>query len=157
MSAAETFSSSKQRLMNTPREYSMVPMAPSATRTPCDNLSRNACARVMDSVVMKGMGPVRRIIVFYRIGPPRRGCGTLRRMRFALFLLGLAAAARAETSAERFDRLMRELIIVDTHIDTPGYIVDEGYRLADRHSYYELDVPRMRKGGMGAVFFGVYV
>lgn len=78
-------------------------------------------------------------------------------MRFALVLLGLAMLAQAETPTARFDRLMRELIIVDTHIDTPGYIVDEGYRLSEEHPYYELDIPRMRRGGMGAVFFGVYV
>ena len=30
------------------------------------------------------------------------------------------------------------------------------YRLADEHSYYELDLPRMRKGKLGAVLFGLY-
>ena len=58
---------------------------------------------------------------------------------------------------DRFDRLMRDLLIFDAHIDTPRYFVDEAYRLADEHKYYELDIPRMRKGKLGAVFFGIYV
>jgi hypothetical protein len=46
---------------------------------------------------------------------------------------------------ERYDRLMKDILILDAHIDTPRYVVDEGYRLADEHGYYELDLPRMRK------------
>ena len=70
----------------------------------------------------------------------------------------LVSAAFAQGTAERrFDALMRDLLIVDTHVDTPGYVVDEGYRLADEHRYYEADIPRLRRGHVGAVFFGVYV
>ena len=54
-------------------------------------------------------------------------------------------------------RLMRDILIFDAHIDTPRYFVDEGYRLADEHGYYELDIPRMKKGKLGAVLFGIYV
>jgi membrane dipeptidase len=70
----------------------------------------------------------------------------------------MAAAAYAQGAAERrFDALMRDLLIVDTHVDTLGYVVDEGYRLADEHRYYEADIPRLRRGHAGAVLFGVYV
>mgnify|MGYP003348918459 CR=1 FL=1 len=51
---------------------------------------------------------------------------------------------------------MRDILIFDAHIDTPRYFVDEGYRLRDEHPYYELDIPRMRKGKLGAVLFGLY-
>jgi membrane dipeptidase len=57
---------------------------------------------------------------------------------------------------DRFERLMRDILIFDAHIDTPRYFVDEGSRLADEHGYYELDIPRMRKGKLGAVLFGIY-
>ena len=52
--------------------------------------------------------------------------------------------------------MMRDLLIFDAHIDTPRYFVDEGYKLADEHGYYELDIPRMKKGKLGAVLFGIY-
>ena len=48
--------------------------------------------------------------------------------------------------AQRLQNLLHDLIIIDTHIDTPGYIVDEGYQLADEHPYYQLDIPRLRRG-----------
>ncbi|MBK5295460.1 MAG: dipeptidase [Acidobacteriia bacterium] len=57
---------------------------------------------------------------------------------------------------DRLARLMRDILIFDAHIDTPRYFVDEGYRLADEHRYYELDIPRMKKGKLGAVLFGIY-
>jgi membrane dipeptidase len=51
---------------------------------------------------------------------------------------------------------MKDLLIFDAHIDTPRYFADENYRLRDRHNYYELDIPRMREGKLGAVLFGLY-
>jgi membrane dipeptidase len=73
--------------------------------------------------------------------------------RLALLLFLAAAALPAQ---DRFTRLMRDILIFDAHIDTPRYFVDEGYRLKDRHPYYELDIPRMREGKLGAVMFGLY-
>jgi len=52
--------------------------------------------------------------------------------------------------------MMKDLLIFDAHIDTPRYFADENYRLRDRHNYYELDIPRMREGKLGAVLFGLY-
>ncbi len=57
---------------------------------------------------------------------------------------------------DRAERLLRDLLIFDAHIDTPRYFADEGYRLRDKHDYYELDIPRMRMGRLGAVLFGIY-
>jgi len=72
------------------------------------------------------------------------------------FLLGAVLLA-PHPSASRLQALLNELIIIDTHIDTPAYIVDEGYQLAEEHHYYQLDIPRLRRGRVGAVFFGVFV
>ncbi|MBI3697560.1 MAG: membrane dipeptidase [Acidobacteria bacterium] len=74
------------------------------------------------------------------------------------FLCGLGAvalAAQSESTEQRFDRLLRDILIVDTHIDTPWYVVDEGYDIGVEHDYYETDIPRLRRGHVGAVFFGV--
>ena len=77
-------------------------------------------------------------------------------MRWLTILLFTTALATAQTKQERFDRLMRDILIFDAHIDTPRYIVDEGYRLAEEHSYYETDIPRLKRGHVGAVLFGIY-
>jgi membrane dipeptidase len=73
-----------------------------------------------------------------------------------LFLLGTLLLAQPNPT-ERLQNLLANLLIIDTHIDTPGYIVDEGYQLVEEHHYYETDIPRLRRGRVGAVFFGVYV
>ena len=71
-------------------------------------------------------------------------------------LLGTLLLAQPSPT-ERLQNLLKNLLIIDTHIDTPGYIVDEGYQLVEEHHYYETDIPRLRRGRVGAVFFGVYV
>ncbi len=71
-----------------------------------------------------------------------------------MLIAALACAALAQDSA-RFEHLMRNIFIADLHVDTPWYIVDEGYQLAEEHSYYETDIPRLRRGKAGAVFFGI--
>jgi membrane dipeptidase len=71
-----------------------------------------------------------------------------------MLIAALACAAFAQDSA-RFEHLMRNIFIADLHVDTPWYIVDEGYELAEEHSYYETDIPRLRRGKAGAVFFGI--
>lgn len=75
-------------------------------------------------------------------------------MRLPLLLVFASLSLPAQDS--RYERLLKDLLIFDAHIDTPRYFLDEGYRLADRHSYYELDLPRMREGHLGAVLFGIY-
>jgi membrane dipeptidase len=72
-------------------------------------------------------------------------------------LLVTTGAYPAQNANQRFERLMRDLLILDSHIDTPGYIVDEGYQLGEEHGYYETDIPRLKRGKVGAVFFGIYV
>lgn len=71
--------------------------------------------------------------------------------RLILFLIAAAACAQ-----DRYAALMKDLLIFDAHIDTPRFFLDEGYRLKDAHPYYELDLPRMRTGHVGAVMFGIY-
>jgi membrane dipeptidase len=68
----------------------------------------------------------------------------------------VAVPLLSQSGEDRFDRIMRDVLIFDAHIDTPRYFVDEGYRLAEEHSYYELDLPRLRRGRGGAVLFGIY-
>jgi len=78
------------------------------------------------------------------------------RNTWGVFLLGATLFAQT-SSSDRLDRLLQQLLIIDTHVDTPGYIVDEGHQLAEEHRYYEADIPRLKRGRAGAIFFGVYV
>jgi membrane dipeptidase len=77
------------------------------------------------------------------------------RREFLGSFAGAALLAQAPSPQQRFERLMTDILIIDTHIDTPWYIVDEGYDIGVEHSYYETDIPRLRRGRVGGVFFGI--
>ena len=78
-------------------------------------------------------------------------------MRFGLgLLLAAGVIAGAPSIDERFERLMKDVLIIDLHVDTPRYIADEGYDVGVEHGYYETDIPRLRTGRVGAVFFGLF-
>ena len=81
--------------------------------------------------------------------------------RTALFhsALALALAFASSAAAQAPDaaqRLAREAVIVDTHIDAPGILVgywaDLGGPVPDR----EFDYPRAREGGLDVAFMAIY-
>jgi len=74
-----------------------------------------------------------------------------------LLILALWAAAWVQTAVDpgRVERLVRRAIIVDLHCDTTQMILDEGYNLAEKHDYGQVDIPRMRQGRISAVFLAV--
>ena len=52
--------------------------------------------------------------------------------------------------------LLERSIVVDLHCDTAMLISAEGYDLGELHDYGQVDIPRMRKGGVTGVFFSVW-
>ncbi|MDX1420414.1 MAG: dipeptidase, partial [Rubricoccaceae bacterium] len=52
-------------------------------------------------------------------------------------------------------------LVMDGHVDTPSLMLDEGYRLGERHAPQpgraHLDLPRMVEGGLDAPFFSIFV
>ncbi len=47
--------------------------------------------------------------------------------------------------------------VLDLHCDTPILMRAEGYDLGVEHDYAQVDISRMRKGGVTGVFFSIYV
>jgi membrane dipeptidase len=77
-------------------------------------------------------------------------------MKPVIFSLLFCLVLKGQTVEQRFQALMRDILIFDAHVDTPRYVVDEGYRFEEEHPYYETDLPRLKRGRVGAVFFGIY-
>jgi membrane dipeptidase len=77
--------------------------------------------------------------------------------KFAL-LLAVACSAGAQTKADpaRVARLLERAVIVDLHDDTTQMIVDEGYNLAAKHDYGQVDIPRMRAGHVSGLFLSIW-
>lgn len=73
----------------------------------------------------------------------------------AACLLSSPIAAQAQaTDAAR--RLAQDAIIVDTHIDAPGVLIDKWADLAGEHKDREFDYPKARAGGLDVAFMSIY-
>lgn len=67
----------------------------------------------------------------------------------------------AQTLEERASEIHQNVLTVDTHTDTPWDLLRPGFDLSERHDYKNdrsrVDLPRMREGGLDAVFFASFV
>jgi membrane dipeptidase len=64
--------------------------------------------------------------------------------------------AQSEISAKARDLHFRSLVM-DTHTDTTQRFLFGDFDLAARHADGSVDIPRMREGGLGAIFFAVWI
>src|SRR5437899_2912740 len=79
--------------------------------------------------------------------------------------LAAAAALPAFLMAQSADNTMtpaaRQLhdraIVIDGHADTPQRLIDTRFDLGVRHPDGNVDLPRMREGGLDAVFFSIWM
>jgi membrane dipeptidase len=74
----------------------------------------------------------------------------------AAWLAVFPAAAQTSVDPARVSRLMQRAVVLDLHDDTIQLMVDEGFDLAQRHDYGQVDIPRMRQGGVTGIFFSIY-
>jgi membrane dipeptidase len=61
-----------------------------------------------------------------------------------------------QISAKARDIHFRSLVI-DTHTDTTQRLIFDHFDLGQRHQDGSVDIPRMREGGIGAIFFAVWI
>jgi membrane dipeptidase len=76
----------------------------------------------------------------------------------AATLIALPAHAKDEAELRRRAlALHRSAIVVDTHNDVTTPIVDKHHDLGPRARQFHTDLPRLREGGVGAVFMSIFV
>src|SRR5437867_2129139 len=69
----------------------------------------------------------------------------------------LGTPARADDIAERAKKLHFSSIVLDTHDDTTQRFFSKNYDLGKRNPDGHVDIPRMREGGMNAIFFSIWI
>lgn len=69
---------------------------------------------------------------------------------------GFRPPETSTTDNEPQARPAPERHVIDLHCDTPMLFRDGGYDLGQRNQHGEVDIPRLREGGVTAVFFSVY-
>src|SRR5579859_7287415 len=83
-----------------------------------------------------------------------------RQFRVATLLAGanlLAMNMAADSVSERAKKLHFSSIVVDTHDDTTQRLLDPKFDLGERHADGSIDIPRMKEGGLSAIFFSIWM
>jgi membrane dipeptidase len=83
----------------------------------------------------------------------------MRRMkRHPILILALVAVPAFVTTQAQAPAVHRRAIVIDTHADTTQRMVfDPRFNIGERHSDGNIDIPRMRDGGMDGLFFSIWV
>jgi membrane dipeptidase len=63
----------------------------------------------------------------------------------------------AESTSDKAKQLHFSSIVVDTHDDTTQRLLDPHFNLAAKHADGNVDIPRMREGGLSAIFFSIWI
>jgi membrane dipeptidase len=69
----------------------------------------------------------------------------------------LLVATPADSVSERARRIHFSSIVVDTHDDTTQRFFSSDFDLGKRNSEGHIDIPRMREGGLNAIFFSIWI
>ena len=76
-----------------------------------------------------------------------------------LFALGPNAFAVEQVSAHA-RKVHEDALVLDTHLDTPANLVRPGWNIADDHAHEgymsQVDLPRMKSGGLDGGFWVIY-
>ncbi len=77
-------------------------------------------------------------------------------MRSTLLATALLAATPAFAADEAANKLAQDAVIVDTHIDAPGGLMNHWAELGGDAAKFEFDYPKARKGGLDVAFMSIY-
>ena len=69
----------------------------------------------------------------------------------------LAREIAVDGISERARQLHFSSIVIDTHDDTTQRFFDPGFDLGARNALGSIDIPRMKEGGLGAIFFSIWI
>ena len=72
-------------------------------------------------------------------------------------LVAAGLALSAVTVSDKARKLHFSSIVVDTHDDTTQRFLDGKFDLGERFTTGSIDVPRMKEGGLGAIFFSIWI
>lgn len=76
----------------------------------------------------------------------------------AIFTLSFASEKTILKLEKKANRIHDKCLTVDTHCDTPMLMIKPGFNVRDEHQSPKsrVDLPRMKRGGVDAMFFAVF-
>ncbi len=75
---------------------------------------------------------------------------------FMVSFNSLSSAQKSDPVSERARKIHFSSIVLDTHIDTTPRL-ETDWRFTEEHKDGHIDLPRMKKGGLNALFFSIYM
>ena len=74
-----------------------------------------------------------------------------------LLLLIMPSTAATQSVSDEAKKLQSSSIVIDTHDDTTQRLLDPKFDLSVRHNDGNIDIPRMKEGGLSAIFFSIWI
>ena len=74
-----------------------------------------------------------------------------------LLLLIMPTLSSAQSVSDQAKKLHSSSIVIDTHDDTTQRLLDPKFDLCVRHNDGNIDIPRMKEGGLDAIFFSIWI
>jgi len=74
-----------------------------------------------------------------------------------LLLLIMPTLSSAQSVSDQAKKLHSSSIVIDTHDDTTQRLLDPKFDLSVRHNDGNIDIPRMKEGGLDAIFFSIWI
>jgi membrane dipeptidase len=71
--------------------------------------------------------------------------------------ISLLAFTPSDSISDQARQLHFSSIVVDTHDDTTQRLFSNDFDLGQRNPSGHIDIPRMREGGLGAIFFSIWI
>ena len=75
----------------------------------------------------------------------------------SISLVAVGMTLSASSISEKARKLHFSSIVVDTHDDTTQRLLDPNFDLSKRDTRGSIDIPRMKDGGLGAIFFSIWI
>jgi len=69
----------------------------------------------------------------------------------------IVISAATDEISPRAKKLHSSALIIDTHDDTTQRLLTPGFDIGIRHTDGSIDIPRMREGNLGAIFFSIWM
>ena len=80
---------------------------------------------------------------------------------FLLFSVGVFLLSACQTTEEKASKIHDKIFTIDSHTDTPLRFFNTNFDIGIEHDGRKgggkIDIPRMEKGGLDAVFFAVFI
>jgi membrane dipeptidase len=71
--------------------------------------------------------------------------------------IAMLVSAQSDSVSDKAKKLQSSSIVIDTHDDTTQRLLDPHFDISVPHTDGNIDVPRMREGGLTAIFFSIWI